>query len=433
MTIGKDLLDGPPPTLLPQDPAAAMLDGGSDADSVVRAHPTSSLAWAVLSEQAWNEDRVLESYAFARVGYHRGGTFQQHDATEHRCCITNVGNAIRSDGPPDERTELAVVRGEHRGGASARQRFCGTVLHAVARGTEEVQTVAVDHERHGAPFDESTEVVEQFVSASETGPDVGRGKTFDVDQCRPSPPGVGQRSVDHLDRLCIVDGLRRVVQARRVDDAGPRSACSGGTEASRAHHSATSRNGTDAAFPLVRRHRSPRNPLVDVGGVDCGKDTRIDVARGSDVQADRLDDDASGETAPRLEEQARFERTESDRDCGRQHTAVRFAGGGIDTTGNVDGQHRGVHHGRVVLATESGAIGRVDEKVARRHEDRCTLCVEDRDLGPALLEELGGHTPVGPVVALARKHHHVPAVGAAHEPDGLASNRVSGTAHERVE
>lgn len=72
MTIGKDLLDGPPPTLLPQDPAAAMLDGGIDPDSVVRAHPTSSLAWAVLSEQAWNEDRVLESYAFARVGYHRG-------------------------------------------------------------------------------------------------------------------------------------------------------------------------------------------------------------------------------------------------------------------------------------------------------------------------------------------------------------------------
>ena len=72
MTIGKDLLDGPPPTLLPQDPAAAMLDTGIDPDSVVRAHPTSSLAWAVLSEQAWNEDRVLESYAFARVGYHRG-------------------------------------------------------------------------------------------------------------------------------------------------------------------------------------------------------------------------------------------------------------------------------------------------------------------------------------------------------------------------
>lgn len=72
MTIGKDLLDGPPPTLLPEDPAAAMLERGDDPDAVVRAHPTSSLGWAVLSEQAWNEDRVIESYAFARVGYHRG-------------------------------------------------------------------------------------------------------------------------------------------------------------------------------------------------------------------------------------------------------------------------------------------------------------------------------------------------------------------------
>ena len=72
MTIGKDLLDGPPPTLLPVDPAAALLDGGVEPDTVVRSHPTSSLAWAVLSEQAWNETRVLESYAFARVGYHRG-------------------------------------------------------------------------------------------------------------------------------------------------------------------------------------------------------------------------------------------------------------------------------------------------------------------------------------------------------------------------
>ena len=72
MTVGKDLLDGPPPTLLPQDPAEAALADGAPADSVVRTHPTSSLAWAVLADQAWAEGRVVESYAFARVGYHRG-------------------------------------------------------------------------------------------------------------------------------------------------------------------------------------------------------------------------------------------------------------------------------------------------------------------------------------------------------------------------
>jgi len=39
---------------------------------VVRRHPTSPLAWAALSDRAWAEGRVVESYAFARVGYHRG-------------------------------------------------------------------------------------------------------------------------------------------------------------------------------------------------------------------------------------------------------------------------------------------------------------------------------------------------------------------------
>ena len=72
MTIGRDLLDGPPPTLLPDDPAAGSLAAGADPEAVVREFPTSSLAWAVVSDQAWADGRVLESYAFARVGYHRG-------------------------------------------------------------------------------------------------------------------------------------------------------------------------------------------------------------------------------------------------------------------------------------------------------------------------------------------------------------------------
>lgn len=73
MAIGENLLGGPPPTRLPTDPAVeAELAAGADPDSVVRAHPQSSLAWAVLADQAWSEGRVVESYAFARVGYHRG-------------------------------------------------------------------------------------------------------------------------------------------------------------------------------------------------------------------------------------------------------------------------------------------------------------------------------------------------------------------------
>ena len=71
MSLHENLLGGPPPTLLPVDPAAAQLAAGIDADQVVREFPTSSLTWAVLADQAWADGRVVESYAFARVGYHR--------------------------------------------------------------------------------------------------------------------------------------------------------------------------------------------------------------------------------------------------------------------------------------------------------------------------------------------------------------------------
>lgn len=69
---GTNLFGGPPPTYLPQDAAFTAIESGAAADTVVRQHPTSSLAWAVLSDQAWVDGEVVESYAFARVGYHRG-------------------------------------------------------------------------------------------------------------------------------------------------------------------------------------------------------------------------------------------------------------------------------------------------------------------------------------------------------------------------
>lgn len=73
MSLHENLLDGPPPTLLPDDVEPRIeLEGGADAYDVARRHPTSSLAWAVLADAAWNDGRIMESYAFARVGYHRG-------------------------------------------------------------------------------------------------------------------------------------------------------------------------------------------------------------------------------------------------------------------------------------------------------------------------------------------------------------------------
>ena len=71
--LGRDLMAGPPPTLLPADPAADELAAGNDAHDVVRRHPESPLAWATLAEAALAEDSTddVTAYAYARVGYHR--------------------------------------------------------------------------------------------------------------------------------------------------------------------------------------------------------------------------------------------------------------------------------------------------------------------------------------------------------------------------
>jgi hypothetical protein len=61
-----------PPTRLPDDPAVAALAAGADPAEVAAGHPASSAAWAALAESALAGGRVIEAYAFARTGYHRG-------------------------------------------------------------------------------------------------------------------------------------------------------------------------------------------------------------------------------------------------------------------------------------------------------------------------------------------------------------------------
>jgi hypothetical protein len=67
-----NLLGGPPDTLLPDDPAAPLIDDGRPPTEVARTHPTSSLAWAVLAEAALTAGEDVQAYAYARTGYHRG-------------------------------------------------------------------------------------------------------------------------------------------------------------------------------------------------------------------------------------------------------------------------------------------------------------------------------------------------------------------------
>ena len=63
---------GVPETLLPAEPDVLADLETHDLVEVVTAHPTSSLAWALLSDEAAARGAELEAYAYARVGYHRG-------------------------------------------------------------------------------------------------------------------------------------------------------------------------------------------------------------------------------------------------------------------------------------------------------------------------------------------------------------------------
>jgi Protein of unknown function (DUF3151) len=73
MSTHDNLLAGPPPTLLPDEPEPrAALVAGTDPAAVAARFPASSVAWAALADRAFEGGSVVESYAYARVGYHRG-------------------------------------------------------------------------------------------------------------------------------------------------------------------------------------------------------------------------------------------------------------------------------------------------------------------------------------------------------------------------
>jgi hypothetical protein len=73
MSTHPNLLGEPAPTLLPADEQpSALLASGTPAVDVAAKYPAFLLAWAILAEDAFEAGRPVESYAYARTGYHRG-------------------------------------------------------------------------------------------------------------------------------------------------------------------------------------------------------------------------------------------------------------------------------------------------------------------------------------------------------------------------
>lgn len=70
--LGANLL-GIPETLLPEEVEVnARLAAGDEAVDIAAAFPSSSIGWALLADEAHAEGHFVESYAYSRVGYHRG-------------------------------------------------------------------------------------------------------------------------------------------------------------------------------------------------------------------------------------------------------------------------------------------------------------------------------------------------------------------------
>lgn len=75
--VNSENLLGVPATMLPADPGLAealeqAARAGTPLREVVAEYPTAPLGWALLADEAFADGLVVESYAFARVGYHRG-------------------------------------------------------------------------------------------------------------------------------------------------------------------------------------------------------------------------------------------------------------------------------------------------------------------------------------------------------------------------
>lgn len=71
--MSQNLLGGPPPTHLPDDAETReALASGRPPAQVAALRPASSQAWADLADSAYVRQEVIESYAYARTGYHRG-------------------------------------------------------------------------------------------------------------------------------------------------------------------------------------------------------------------------------------------------------------------------------------------------------------------------------------------------------------------------
>jgi hypothetical protein len=114
----RDLL-GPDPILLPGDSdVEAELLADENPAVIAAAHPSASVAWAALAENALADDKAITAYAYARTGYHRGldqlrrngwkgfgpVPYSHEPNRGFLRCVAALARAAQAIGETDERT-----------------------------------------------------------------------------------------------------------------------------------------------------------------------------------------------------------------------------------------------------------------------------------------------------------------------------------------
>ena len=145
-------------------------------------------------------------------------------------------------------------------------------------------------------------------------------------------------------------------------------------------------------------------------------------------------DHPAGPRSSRLQHEARLQRRERHRPHRGEGPSSLFARGAVDAARDVDGEHRRTRGvGRVVLPSEAGAVGRVDDEVGRRQPGRGRLGVDLVDAHPAASEPPRRRPPVGPVVALPRQHDHAAPVATPEERQRVVGHRRAGPLDEHLD
>jgi hypothetical protein len=301
---------------------------------------------------------------------------------------------------------------------------------AIARRTQQLKSIAVDHEGTWTTNDEIDELIDKFVAAPEPRSNESGSKTVDIGERDPRPTIVGQLSVHDLGWNLDV---ARHPNTREVNDAGARAVRGTARQPCGPGHAAAPGDRTYSGVPLVRCCATSWYPCHHVVVFDDGEKSRIDLVGPVDRKTDVSHGHFAGELSARMQQQPRLRGPERDGHRSTRWASPHFSGQGVDTARYVDCENLCSGCGCDVLAPEPRAVRGVDHQVTIGEVHRRTLGIEHHHARTTVLEATCRNPTIGSVVPLPRQHDDAPAVRAVHEQSCRVGNGIARALDESFE